>query len=215
MLVKERMSLHPLTMKSEASITEVHRYMKENNIRHLPVMNKKEKLVGLVSRETLMEAMPSSATTLNIWEINYALSKVKVGDVMVRDVITVEENVTIEEAARVMIEKQIGSLPVMRGEVLVGIITETDMLSTLMELVGTRRAGVRITLQGPTETGVLAGITGAIAEKGGSIAACGTYEAEEPLRFNVVLKVRHILQDDLVATLEALNEIEVLNVRTS
>ena len=101
MLIKERMTLHPLTMEPMASITEAHRYMKENNIRHLPIVRKDGRLMGLITRETLMKAMPSSVTTLSVWEMNYALSKVKARDVMVRDVITVEEDVAIEKAARI------------------------------------------------------------------------------------------------------------------
>ena len=213
MLVKERMTLHPLTMDPTASITEAHRYMKENNIRHLPIVRKDGRLVGLVTRETLMQAMPSSVTTLSIWEMNYALNKVKVRNVMVRDVITVEEDVSIEKAAHTMAENKIGCLLVMRNGSLVGIITDTDMLSTLMELMGARQAGVRITLRAPDVPGALAKITAAIAEQGGDIAACGTYPAEEPLKFNVVLKIRHVPQDDLVARLRELEEAEVLDVR--
>jgi len=220
MLVKERMTLHPLTMEPTASITEAHRYMKENNIRHLPIIGKDGKLVGLVTRETLMEAMPSSVTTLSIWEMNYALSKVKVRDVMVRDVITIEEDVPIEKAARTMIEHKIGCLPVMRdapstrsGQTLVGIITDTDMLSTLMELMGARQTGVRVTLQVPDVPGELAKVTATIAEQGGDIVAGGTYPAKEPLKANITLKVRHVSQDELVASLHALEGVELLDVR--
>ena len=213
MLVKERMTLHPLTIEPTASITEVHRYMKENNIRHLPIVDKRNRLAGLVTRETLLQAMPSSVTTLSIWEMNYALNKLKVRDVMVKDVITVEEDVSIEKAARTMAENKIGCLPVMRGEALVGIITDIDMLSTLMELMGARQAGVRLTLQVPDTPGELARVTAAIAAQGGDIAACGTYPAEEPLKANITLKVKHVPQDDLVASLRALAGVEVLDVR--
>jgi len=220
MLVKERMTLHPLTMEPTASITEVHRYMRENNIRHLPIVDKRNRLAGLVTRETLLQAMPSSVTTLSIWEMNYALNKLKVRDVMVKDVITVEEDVSIEKAARIMAENKIGCLPVMRGDPstgsgqpLVGIVTDTDMLSTLMELMGARQAGVRVTLRVPDAPGELSKVTAAIAEQGGDIAACGTYPAEEPLKANITLKVRHVPQDDLVASLRGLAGVEVLDVR--
>ena len=215
MLVKERMTLHPLTMEPTASITEAHRYMRENNIRHLPIVDKRNRLVGLVTRETLLHAMPSSVTTLSIWEMNYALNKLKVRDMMVKDVITVEEDMSIEKAARIMAENKIGCLPVIRGESLVGIVTDTDMLSTLMELMGARQTGVRITLQVPDAPGELSKVTAAIAEQGGDIAACGTYPAEEPLKANIVLKVRHVPQDDLVASLRGLVGVEVLDVRAS
>jgi acetoin utilization protein AcuB len=214
MLVKERMTLHPLTMGPTASITEAHRYMRENNIRHLPIVDKRNRLVGLITRETLTQAMPSSVTTLSIWEMNYALNKVKVRDVMVRDVITVEEDISIEKAARVMVENKIGCLPVMRDQTLVGIITDIDMLSTLIELMGARKTGVRITLQMPDQPGELAKVTAAIAAQGGDIAACGTYPAQEALKANIALKVRHLAQDDLLARLRELEGVEVLDVRT-
>jgi len=81
--------------------------------------------------------------------------------------------------------------------------------------MGARQAGVRITLRAPDVPGALAKITAAIAEQGGDIAACGTYPAEEPLKFNVVLKIRHVPQDDLVARLRELEEAEVLDVRAA
>ncbi|NIV36104.1 MAG: CBS domain-containing protein [Anaerolineae bacterium] len=221
MLVKERMTMHPLTMEPTASVTEVHRYMRENNIRHLPIVRKDGKLVGLVTRETLLQAMPSSVTTLSIWEMNYALNKVKARDVMVREVITVQENVSIEKAARIMAENKIGCLPVMRnapekgsGQALVGIITDTDMLATLMELMGARQAGVRVTLRVPNVPGEIAKVAAAIAQQGGGILACGTYPAEEALKANITLKVRYVEQDNLVASLRELEEVEILDVRT-
>jgi acetoin utilization protein AcuB len=214
MLVKERMTPHPLTMEPTVSITEAHRHMRENSIRHLPIVRKDGRLVGLVTRETLMQALPSSVTTLSIWEMNYALSKVKVRNVMVREVVTTEEDVAIEKAARAMIENKIGCLPVMRGDSLVGIITDTDMLATLMELMGTRQMGVRVTVQVPDARGELAKVTATIAEQGGDIVAGGTYPAEEPLKAIITLKVRHVPQDDLVASLNELQGVEVLDVRT-
>jgi acetoin utilization protein AcuB len=188
--------------------------MRENNIRHLPIVDKRNRLVGLITRETLTQAMPSSVTTLSIWEMNYALNKVKVRDVMVTDVITVEENISIEKAARVMVENKIGCLPVMRDQALVGIITDIDMLSTLIELMGARKTGVRVTLQMPDQPGELAKVTSAIAAQGGDIAACGTYPAQEALKANVALKVRHLAQDDLIAKLRELEGVEVVDVRT-
>jgi acetoin utilization protein AcuB len=222
MLVKERMTVHPLTMEPTASITEVHRYMRDNNIRHLPIVRKDGKLMGLITRETLLQAMPSSVTTLSIWEMNYALNKVKARDVMVREVVTVEENVSIEEAARIMAENKIGCLPVMRsapstssGQALVGIVTDTDMLATLMELMGARQAGIRVTLRVPDTQGELAKVTAAIAEQGGDIAACGTYPAREPLKAAIILKIKHVSQEELNASLGQLDEVEILDVRTS
>ena len=101
----------------------------------------------------------------------------------------------------------------MRGDMLVGIITDTDMLATLMELMGTRQMGIRVTLQVPDERGELAKVTTTIAKQGGDIVAGGTYPAEEPLKANITLKVRHVPQDELVASLHELEGVEVLDVR--
>jgi acetoin utilization protein AcuB len=103
----------------------------------------------------------------------------------------------------------------MRGDSLVGIITDMDMLCTLMELMGARRAGVRVTLQAPDTRGELAKITTAVAEQGGDIVACGTYPAEEPLQATITLKIKHASQEDLLASLRELEAVEVLDVRTS
>lgn len=212
MFVKDRMTVHPLFVDPSMPITDAQRYMKDNNIRHLPVVSK-SKLVGLLTRETLVHALPSPVTTLSVWEMNYLLSKVKVEDAMVKDVVTVEENVPVEEAARIMMDKTIGCLPVMRGNALVGIITDFDLLCTMTELLGGRRIGLRITLSTTDEVGELARIAGAVAEQGGYIAACGTYPGEEPTRGGMVLKVMNAEKDKLVKALEGIKGVEILDVR--
>jgi acetoin utilization protein AcuB len=212
MLVKERMTTHPLVVEPDMPITDAQRYMKDNNIRHLPIVSK-GKLAGLLTRETLLQALPSPVTTLSVWEMNYLLAKVKVGDVMVKDVITVEEDVPIEEAARIMMENKIGCLPVMRDGALVGIVTDFDLLCTMLELLGARRAGVRITLTAPDKVGELAKVTGTVAEVGGYIAACGTYPAADPTKWAIVLKVMYADKDKLLAAFGKLEGVELLDVR--
>jgi len=99
------------------------------------------KLVGIVSDKDLLYAAPSPATSLSIYELHYLYSRITVSQVMTRDVITVEESDPIEEAARIMVDNKIGGLPVMREGKLVGIITETDIFKTLMEMMGARDSG--------------------------------------------------------------------------
>jgi acetoin utilization protein AcuB len=212
MLVKERMTSHPLVVEPNMPITDAQRYMKDNNIRHLPVVSK-GKLVGLITRETLLQALPSPVTTLSVWEMNYLLGKVKVGDVMVGDVVTVEEDVPIEEAARMLIENKIGCLLVMRNGMLVGIITDIDLMCTMLEMLGGRRAGLRVTLAAPDEVGELAKVTATVADQGGCILACGTYPAADPAKWGIVLKVMYADKDKLLAAFEQLEGVEILDVR--
>ena len=213
MLVKDRMSKHPLTITDTESISDTHRYMQEQSVRHLPVVDKEGKMVGLVTDKDLLRAEPSAATSLSMWEIHSLLDRVKVKDVMVRDVITTAEDTPIEEAAQLMRDHKIGCLPVMRQGKMVGIITETDILSTFMEFFSARQKGLRITMAVPDREGELAKITQAIADQGGCIAACGTFMAEEPAMWGVVLKVRNVDQKVLTDALSKIDGAELTDIR--
>ena len=214
MFVKNQMTPHPITITVDSSILAAQRIMKENHVRHLPVLNKTGALVGLVTRTSLEQVRPSKLTTLSIYELSYQLDKITVRDAMVRKVVTVGEAVPIEQAARLMLEHKIGSLPVLRGERLVGIITDTDLMRTMLELLGARQPGVRLTLKVPDTAGELARVTAAIAAEHGDIGAMGTLPSDEPLKWWVVLKVRYMDRDCLVAAIKGLPEVELLDVRS-
>ncbi len=213
MFVKDRMSKHPLTIGTKESISDTHSYMLEQRIRHLPVVDKTGRMVGLVAEEDLLKAQPSSATSLSIWEIHSLLTRVKVKSVMVRDVITTTEDTPIEEAAHLMLEHKIGCLPVLRDERLVGIITESDLFRTFMELFAARRRGLRITLEVPDREGELAEVAQAVADQGGNITACGTFMADDPAKLGLVLKVNNVNQEILGKALSAIEGAEVLDIR--
>ncbi len=215
MLVREVMTPHPVTASLDTPVTKLERLMKDDNIRHLPVVDKKNKLVGLITRESLNRALPSELTTLSIWEINYQLANIRARDVMVRKVITVTEDVTVEKAARAMIDEKIGSLLVMRNGELAGIVTDTDMLQAVTDLLGWRQPGVRGTVQVPDEKGRLAGAATAIAQTGGLLLASSSYTPPEPLKANIVFKVRNVPLDDLAAALRAVPGLELLDIRAA
>jgi acetoin utilization protein AcuB len=213
MFVRDRMSRHPLTIGVETSLSDTHRYMEEQNIRHLPVIDKTGQMVGLVTEDDLLKAEPSSATSLSVWEIHSLLMRVKVKDVMIRDVITTTEDTPIEEAAHLMLENKIGCLPVMRGDKLVGIITESDMFRTFMELFAARQKGLRVTIYVPDREGELAKVAKAIADQGGYVAACGAFMAEDPTKWGLVFKVRNVDRDRLTKTLSQIEGADLTDVR--
>lgn len=213
MLVKDRMTKHPLTISENESLSATHQYMLDQKVRHLPVMNKAGEMVGLVTEEDLGKAGPSSATLLSVWEIHDLLTKVKVRQVMVKDVVTTSEDVPIEEAAHLMYEHKIGCLPVLRAGALVGIITESDVFRTFMELFATRQKGVRVTMTIPDREGELAKIAQAVANQQGDIVACGFYLAEEPTKAGLVLKVRNVKRDTLLAALSGIEGSEIVDTR--
>src|SRR3990170_3638875 len=135
MIVGERMSHPVISVPPDMPIVDALNLMKREHIRRTPVI-KDGKLVGIVSDKDLLNASPSPATSLSVWEMNYLLSKITVKDVMTKDVLTVTEDTPIEEAARIMADNKIGGLPVMRGASVVGIITETDLFKLFLELLG-------------------------------------------------------------------------------
>lgn len=215
MLVGERMTPRPITVNEDTSLPEALELMRREKIRRLPVLDKRGKLVGIVTELDLLRASPSSATTLSIYEIPYLLSKVKMRDIMSREVITVTEETPIEEAARIMADNKIGGLPVMRDGKLVGIITETDIFKLMLELFGARQNGVRITLSVPDEKGVLARVTGQIAEMGGNILSLGTAMGEDPSTSILIVRVADVSEEALVEALNSLGGgIKVTHSRT-
>lgn len=135
-LVRDWMSRHPVTIPKDASLPEAHRLMNDKSIRRLPVMDG-NKLVGIITRGDVRGAEASEATTLSVWELNYLLSKLTVEHVMTRNVITVNSDTTIAEAAKVMLTQRIAGLPVMEGDQLVGIITESDIFRMVVEMWAT------------------------------------------------------------------------------
>jgi acetoin utilization protein AcuB len=209
------MTVHPLTISQEESISAAHRYMEQQNIRHLPVVDRAGNMTGVVTEEDLVKAEPSGMTLLSVWEIHSLLDKVKVKDVMVRDVITTTETTPIEETAHLMLDRKIGCLPVMRDGKLVGIITESDIFRTFMELFAAREKGLRITMEVPDREGELAKVTQAIADQGGDIAACGTFASKEPTRWGLVLKIRNVDRDTLIQALEEIEGQKLIDVRES
>jgi acetoin utilization protein AcuB len=179
--------------------------MKREHIRRTPVV-KDGKLVGIVSDKDLLNASPSPATTLSIWEINYHLSKITVEEIMTKEVITVSEDTPIEQAARIMADNKIGGLPVMRDGKVVGIITETDLFKLFLELLGAREEGIRVTLLAPDVPGELAKITKAIADAGGNIVALGTFAGEDPSTKTITIKVQGVAKDKMEEILKPLVE---------
>jgi acetoin utilization protein AcuB len=204
MLVGDRMTKRPITVSEDTSIDKALEMMRDEKVRRLPVLDKHGKLVGIVSEKDLLYASPSPATSLSIYEIPYLLSKIRMHNIMTKDVITVTEDTPLEEAARIMADSKIGGLPVMRDGKLVGIITETDMFKLFLELMGAREEGVRLSMLIPAEKGTLARIAGKIAELGGNVLALGTIMGEDPSNCELTVKVADVPQEKLVAAMEGL-----------
>ncbi len=214
MLVKERMSHPVITVHPELPIMEALNRMREEHVRRFPVVDKRGRLVGIVSERDLLHAAPSDVTSLSIWEVHYLVSKVTVERVMTRKVTTITEDTPLEEAARIMADHKIGALPVVRGVDVVGIITETDLFRVLLEMMAAREPGVRLDVLVPKVAGELAKLTRAIYEAGGNILALGTFLGESSENWEVTIKVADVDGKVLVSAVEPLVE-RILDLRES
>jgi acetoin utilization protein AcuB len=198
MFIKLVMSHNPITVKPGTTVPDAQLIMKREKIHHLPVLDKNNRLVGIVTEKDLLYASPSPATTLNVYEMTALLAKLEVEKVMTKKVITVEETTLIEDAAHIMAENDIGGLPIMRGDILVGIVTESDIFRLFIELFGARKKGIRVTAVVPEVKGGLAKTTTAISERGGNIISLGTFPGEDLTSGLLLLKVDEISKEMLV-----------------
>jgi acetoin utilization protein AcuB len=196
MLVVERMTTPVVTITAETTVGQALAIIEARQLRHLPVLDAQDTLIGIVSEKDLLRARPDDP----------------VQEVMTRKVITVTEYTALEEAARIMADHKISSLPVMRNGKLVGIITETDLFKIFLELLAAREKGVRLTMLIPEEKGTLASLTAEIANMGGNILALSTFMGEDPTNRMVTVKVSDVRGDKLVAIMEALG-MEIVDVR--
>lgn len=204
MLVGYRMTPDPVIVPPEMTIGDAEALIREKKVHRFPVVDKNGNMVGIVSQSDLLNARPSSATSLSIWEISYVLSQIKVFEVMTRNVITVDDDCPIEEVARLMRRHHIGSTPVMHAGRLVGIVTESDVFDIFLELLSAGEPGVRLTALAPYVKGSMAQIASAVTAAGGLIHTLNSYRSDEPNTWGCVLKVADISRERLVEVVKPL-----------
>lgn len=170
MSVSDFMTKNLVVADPEMKIFDAVDLMKKNNIHRLPVI-KNERLVGLITEGTIQSALPSKATSLSVYEVNYLLNKTTVADVMVKEVLTIKPEALLEDGIFQMRQNNIGVLPVLDGnDTLVGIITNNDIFDAFLKITGYNDGGTRIQLRIPEDhKGILADITKLLAASDVSI----------------------------------------------
>ena len=197
MLVKDVMTENPITIGPEASVLEAKETMSRNKIKKLPVVDRSGALVGIITNTDLAKASPSAATSLD----------------MVKSVKTTTANQTVEEAARLMNDYGISCLPVVKENLLVGVVTESDLFATFIDMFNTRTPGVRAVAVVNEIPGELAKLAAAIAEKNGNIVSLVTSDASDSKHRTVTVKVSNISEAELKSLLEA-NNAEIKDIRS-
>jgi acetoin utilization protein AcuB len=212
------MTKNPVFVHPDMPAAEARSLMEREHIGHLPVLDKNNNLAGIVAKKDLLKAGPSPATSLDMYEISYLLSKLKVEKIMEKQVITVDEHEVVEEAARIMADRDIGCLPVLRGRgspgaLLVGIITDTDLFHVFINAFGARHPGVRVSFSMDERPGPLAAVAGAIAGRGGNITALVTAEGDDLSRRRATIKVEAISREEVEAAVKSIPGVEVEDIR--
>ncbi|EGJ40103.1 CBS domain-containing protein [Streptococcus sanguinis] len=164
MAVKDFMTRKVVYISPDTTIAHAADMMREQKLHRLPVIEN-DQLVGLVTEGTIAEASPSKATSLSIYEMNYLLNKTKVGDVMIRDVVTISQFASLEDATYLMLKNKIGILPVVDNEQLYGVITDRDIFKAFLEVSGYGEEGVRLRFVTENKVGVLEQIIRLLVEE--------------------------------------------------
>lgn len=212
MLVRNRMSQPAITVHPDTSLQDALGLMHAERVRRLPVVDRKGKLVGIVSERELLKASPSIATTLSKFEIKEAIKDLKIKEFMSTGVATVTENTPVEEAARIMVDGQISGLPVVRDDEVVGVITETDIFKVFLEIFGARQPGIRVAFLLSQAPGQLATVSTAIAKAGGNLIALGSFLGETSENVEITMKIDSMEQQEVVDILTPLVE-KILDIR--
>ena len=212
MIIRDVMTKNPVCVTEDTTVTDAKALMLKNGFSKLPVKDKSERLIGVITKNDIQKASPSDATTLDMFEIGYLLSKLTVGKLMTKTVLTVQETEVVEEAARMMVDNNIGCIPVMKDEVLVGIVTESDLFSLFTEMFGARHSGIRAVISLPDKPGELSAILLKIAELKGNLVSVVTREVKDIGCRRSTIKVTDITVKQMEEILKS-SDAEIIDLR--
>jgi len=201
MFVRNKMTTNPFTITTEQTIPEAIELMNKYNIKRLPVLQN-GKLVGVVSREDIDKSSPSKATSFSAGEITYLLSKTKIGKIMTKNPITISSGALLEEAALLMRNHSVGFLPVVDDGKLVGIITQSDILDSFIELLGFREHGTRLTVEVDDAPGIIANLTAIIGKYGANITNIAVYRGSMG-KSDIVIGINTLNTEEMEKSIEA------------
>jgi acetoin utilization protein AcuB len=199
-----------------ALAAEAQHILVDNHIRHLPVVGDGKRLQGLITRRSLA-LDPESLGSLNVWEITRYVASIKVKEMMIpaKEVVTVNPNRSIERAADILSENKIGCLPVVEDKnIVVGIITEIDVLESFKEMLALRAAGVRVTVRTPDRAGEFKRLTSILGDQNWGVMGIGTYPSPRHEGFyDTVVKIPRVSITDVQAVFDQIDEIKVVDIR--
>ncbi len=209
MQVHECMTVNPITISPKTTYAQASRLLRLKKLHALLVVDKEGELVGIITEKNLLDILP--VAVLGVHTISDFLSAITVEEAMTTRVITVQEDYPLEEAARILIDHKIGSLPVMRGDQLVGLITKSDIFLAMTEALGGRSEGLRITIRLLEDKGELGAITDGIIKLGGKLMSLATYWGDNSFKRVITLKVQGVDREELLMMLEWTIGVQVID----
>ncbi|MCI7605424.1 MAG: CBS domain-containing protein [Spirochaetales bacterium] len=202
MTVSKNMTINPVTTSPEMGVFEAFELMKSEGVQRLPVLDSEGNLVGIISEKNITSA--AADREVSIVEFALLLSKIKVGDVMTKEVITVSVDDPVEMAARKMSDNDISILPVVDNNgKLVGVVSRSDLFRLLLELFGTRHYGIRVTFRIKDQRGVIAKLAIALEKIGANIVSIGNLDSDQGYS-TIIMKINGVDEQLLRDTLEPL-----------
>jgi acetoin utilization protein AcuB len=211
--MREKINRNPITIGPESSFYEARALIHDKGIRHLPVVDKNGRLLGIVTDRDIREAAPSDATLLSVQELHYLLGKLKVSSIMTpkEKLITITPDTLIEEAVQLMHDHKIGCLPVVEGEKLYGLFTETDALAHLVDVFGVKEKGTRLTVALEDKPGTMLQVLEVMKTRGVNIISIVTPSFMVEGKRIAALRIRTEDYKDIIKDLEG-KGVDVLSI---
>lgn len=202
MTVSKNMTINPVTTTPDMGVFEAFELMKNEGVQRLPVLDNDGNLVGIISEKNITSA--AADREVSIVEFALLLSKIKVGDVMTKEVITVSVDDPVELAARKMSDNDISILPVVDNNgKLVGVVSRSDLFRLLLELFGTRHYGIRVTFRIKDQKGVIAKLAIALEKIGANIVSIGNLDSDQGYS-SIIMKINGVDESLIKDTLSPL-----------
>lgn len=203
MLVRDVMTSNVITIPSDTPVLEAERMLEFHKFERLPVVDK-GKLVGLVTKDTLLRASPSPATSLSRGELQYLLSKLTVKEIMKKNVVTVSPDITIEQATAIAQKHKVGCVPVLEGDRVVGILTTNDIFYKIVNpLLGISESGKRILVHGAGEPEQMQKVMEAVRKSGIKVKTFYSLQSPETKENDLIL---HLDAEDISQLTSQLKE---------
>lgn len=210
MQVHECMIVNPITVSPKATSAEAVRLLRAMKLSALPVVDEAGTLVGIVTKGDLLKVSPVARPGIDA--ISSLWSTMQIAAAMTRQVITVTENCPLEDVVRILVNNKIGSLPVMRGDQVVGMVSRIELLRTMLDELGGRSVGSRISIRLSEDKGELGAITDGIIQMGGKLVNLSTFWGSEPGDWIITFKVQGVKQEDLLLMLERTIGVDVVGL---